>query len=48
VGNYRLTRRAERDLFDLFVYGLERFGATQSAAYQEIWRDASLSSPRTP
>lgn len=35
MGSYRLIRRAERDLFDLFVYGLERFGATQSAAYQE-------------
>jgi toxin ParE1/3/4 len=30
-----LSRGAEQDVFNLFVEGLERFGAKQAASYQE-------------
>lgn len=31
--SYRLTRRAKDDLFDIFVYGYDRFGAQQAEIY---------------
>ncbi|KQP10689.1 plasmid stabilization protein [Methylobacterium sp. Leaf99] len=34
MARYRLTRRAESDLLDVFLFGLERFGETQSERYR--------------
>lgn len=31
--SYGLTRRARNDLFDIFVYGYDRFGARQAETY---------------
>lgn len=31
--SYGLTRRARNDLFDIFVYGYDRFGAQQAEIY---------------
>lgn len=31
--SYRLTQRARNDLFDIFVYGYDRFGARQAEIY---------------
>jgi toxin ParE1/3/4 len=33
VNSFRLTRRAEQDLYDIFLYGYERFGITQADRY---------------
>lgn len=30
---YRLTREAERDIVDIYVYSVERFGASQAERY---------------
>lgn len=31
---YRLTQRADNDLLDIFVFGIEQFGTRQAKAYQ--------------
>ncbi|MDR3538520.1 MAG: type II toxin-antitoxin system RelE/ParE family toxin [Acetobacteraceae bacterium] len=35
MGEYRLTRDADADLLQIFVYGLETFGLAQAEAYRE-------------
>ncbi len=35
MGNYRLTKNAERDLLSIFVYGIENFGNARAKSYQE-------------
>ncbi|MCC6920042.1 MAG: type II toxin-antitoxin system RelE/ParE family toxin [Alphaproteobacteria bacterium] len=35
MADYRLTRRAEKDLLDIYVYGMERFGEAQAARYHQ-------------
>ena len=32
--SYRLTRRAENDLLEAFLFGLDRFGEAQAQRYQ--------------
>ncbi|WP_274533533.1 MULTISPECIES: type II toxin-antitoxin system RelE/ParE family toxin [unclassified Methylobacterium] len=34
VGEYRLTQRADDDLLDLFVFGLQNFGDVQAQRYR--------------
>ncbi|MFC5553344.1 type II toxin-antitoxin system RelE/ParE family toxin [Methylobacterium iners] len=34
MARYRLTRRAENDLLDIFLFGLEQFGDVQAQRYQ--------------
>lgn len=34
MGEYRLTQRADDDLVDLFVFGLDHFGEAQARRYQ--------------
>lgn len=34
MSSYRLTRRAEDDLLDIFLFGLERFGLAQAERYK--------------
>ena len=31
---YRLTQRADSDLLDIFIFGIEQFGERQAKAYQ--------------
>jgi len=33
LNSFRLTRRAEQDLYDIFLYGYERFGIAQADRY---------------
>ena len=33
MSDYALTKRAEADLFDIFLFGYEQFGARQSEIY---------------
>jgi toxin ParE1/3/4 len=33
MGNYRLTKRAERDIDQLYEYGLSNFGLEQAQSY---------------
>lgn len=33
MNSFRLTRRAEQDLYDIFLYGYERFGIAQADRY---------------
>ncbi len=33
--DYRLTRRAEAELLDIFLYGIEQFGLSQAQAYAD-------------
>lgn len=33
MSEYTLTKRAEADLFDVFLFGYERFGSKQAEAY---------------
>ena len=35
MASYHLTLRAEADVFDIFLYGLEAFGANQAARYKD-------------
>lgn len=35
VGGYRLTLRAEADVFEIFLYGLEIFGPIQARRYRD-------------
>lgn len=34
MASYRLTRRAESDLLDAFLFGLDQFGDAQAQRYQ--------------
>ncbi|MCK2053565.1 type II toxin-antitoxin system RelE/ParE family toxin [Methylobacterium sp. 37f] len=34
MGEYRLTQRADDDLLDLFVFGLQNFGDVQAQRYR--------------
>lgn len=34
MADYRISRRAEHDLIEIYVYGLEQFGRAQAARYQ--------------
>jgi toxin ParE1/3/4 len=34
MGEYRLTPAADRDLLDILIYGVERFGHMQADAYR--------------
>jgi toxin ParE1/3/4 len=34
VTDYRLTARAENDLMDIFLYGIEQFGLNQAKLYK--------------
>lgn len=36
VGDYRLTLRAEADIFEIFLYGLEAFGPIQAGRYKDV------------
>jgi len=38
VSEYRLTRRADKDLLDIFVFGLETFGRLQALKYTDEFR----------
>lgn len=33
MSDFALTKRAEADLFDIFLFGYEQFGSTQAEAY---------------
>jgi hypothetical protein len=45
---YRLTRRAEADVIEIFVNGAERFGLEHAEAYHSaLERTSSRSSPCT-
>jgi toxin ParE1/3/4 len=35
VGDYRLTLRAEADVFEIFLYGLEALGSIQARRYKD-------------
>lgn len=35
MASYRLTLRAGADVFDIFLYGFEAFGANQAARYKD-------------
>lgn len=35
MSSYRLTRQAEDDLLDIFLYGIEQFGRTQALHYKD-------------
>lgn len=35
VSSYRLTKRAEDDLLDIFLFGLETFGLLQAERYKD-------------
>lgn len=35
MSSYRLTRQAEDDLIDIFLYSIEQFGPQQAARYKE-------------
>ena len=35
MADYRLAPAAESDLFNIAIYGLERFGLTQSESYRD-------------
>jgi len=35
MSSYGLTERAKSDLFDIFLYGYEQFGAKQAEAYAD-------------
>ena len=39
MADYRLTKRAEEDLFAIALYGIERFGAEQSATFRDRLRE---------
>ncbi len=34
MNSYRLTERADRDVFDIFLYGLQHFGLAQAEQYR--------------
>jgi toxin ParE1/3/4 len=34
VSEYRLTKRADNDLLEIFIYGIEQFGEAQAERYQ--------------
>jgi len=34
MSGYRLSNRADSDLFDIFVYGIDAFGEAQALIYQ--------------
>lgn len=33
MSRYRLSKRAQRDLFDIFIFGIQQFGERQAEAY---------------
>lgn len=33
MNSYRLTKRAEAEVLDIFIYGIERFGPAQARRY---------------
>ena len=35
MNSYRLTERAEADVFDIFLYGIEQFGTYQARLYKQ-------------
>ncbi|ESQ75040.1 type II toxin-antitoxin system RelE/ParE family toxin [Asticcacaulis sp. AC402] len=35
MSGYRLSLRAETDLLDIFIFGIEQFGVVQAEIYQE-------------
>ncbi|MDR4305783.1 type II toxin-antitoxin system RelE/ParE family toxin [Chelatococcus sambhunathii] len=37
MSRVRLTRRAERDLFEIFLFGIETFGLARAAGYREAF-----------
>jgi toxin ParE1/3/4 len=38
MSKYRLTRRADQDLTEIYLYTLEQFGFSQAEAYAESMR----------
>ena len=34
MGSYRLSKRADTDLIEVFVFGIEQFGLSQAETYQ--------------
>ncbi len=48
MSDYRLTKRAEADLFDIAVHGYRQFGARQAEAYAAGLSTRSNSSPTIP
>jgi toxin ParE1/3/4 len=39
VREYRLSQRADSDLLQIFIYGLEQFGLGQAEKYQSEFQD---------
>lgn len=39
MADYRISNRADGDLFDIYVHGVERFGRVQAISYQMSFRD---------
>lgn len=35
MSSYRLTERAEADVFDIFLFGFEQFGRMQASRYRD-------------
>ena len=49
---YRLTRQADRNLIDIYLYSAERFGIRQADSYanslQKTFRSSGRQSPHGP
>jgi toxin ParE1/3/4 len=39
VNSYRLTARAESEILDIFIYGIEQFGLRQARLYKDDMED---------
>ncbi len=35
MNSYRLTKRAEAEVLDIFIYGMEQFGPSQARRYKD-------------
>lgn len=39
MNSYRLTARAESEILDIFIYGIEQFGLRQARLYKDDMED---------
>lgn len=48
MSSYRLTRQAEDDILDIFLYGIEQFGPQQARRYKDDLARCFEALARTP